>query len=309
MGKDGGMNNQASPSFGRIPSAVTAAALVSLAAFCTAVNSVAVRYLTDDGIHPLEIAFTRNAFGLLFMMPWLVRIGWVGVRTKRPVAHFTRALVNFGGMVLFFQAIALIPVADVVAINFTGPIIASVLAVLFLGELMRIRRWTAVALGFVGALIIVRPGFSEVGVGMASAILAAVAWALMQVIAKRLSRTERPAGIVTLNLLLMVPISAIPAVFVWTTPSWFALALMAMHGLLGTVNQIFIVQAFKMTDASYVMPFDFTRLPFVAVLAFVLFGEFPDVFIWLGAGIIFAATFYLTQRESRAKTRPSTDAP
>ncbi|MBT3361338.1 MAG: DMT family transporter [Rhodospirillales bacterium] len=278
---------------------VMAAGLVTLAAACTATNSVIVRTLTDMAVDPLEIAFFRNVFGLMFMLPWLVRNGVSGLRTDRPLTHIGRAVVNLAGMVLFFQAIALIPVANVVAINFTGPILTSVLAVFLLGEAMRARRWGAVILGFLGALIIIRPGFAEVGAGVLSAVAAAVSWAVMQIMAKSLSHRESPQKIVTLNLLLMVPVSFIPVVFVWTTPSLFALALMALHGVLGTVNQVFIVRAFSLTDTTYVMPFDFTRLPFVALLAFFLFGEIPPFWTWIGGAVIFASTLYLTHRESR----------
>lgn len=279
---------------------VMAAGLVMLAAVCTAINSVAVRMLTDMGIDPLEIAFFRNAFGLLFLLPWLMRSGLSSLRTDRPVMHVWRAIANLAGMVFFFQAIALIPVADVIAINFTGPILASVLAVVFLHEAMHTRRWFAVIVGFLGAIVIIRPGFTEIGIGMLSAVAAAIAWAVMQIMAKSLSGRESPQLIVTLNLLLMTPASLVMAIFVWTTPSLFALSLMALHGALGTLNQVFIVRAFALTDATYVVPFDFTRLPFAAALAFVLFGEIPTMWTWIGASVIFLSTLYLAHRESRS---------
>lgn len=272
------------------------------AAACTAVNAVLVRVLTDGGTNPLEIAFFRNLFGLLFLLPWLMRHGTDGLRTRRPGMHLWRAGWNLAGMIAFFYAIALMPVADVVALNFTAPIFASVGAVLFLGEAMRMRRWSAVFAGFLGALVILRPGFQEIGTPATIALFAALSWALMNLIAKDLARTDPAPTIVILNLLLMTPASLLPALFVWTTPSVWALLMMAAHGVLGTVNQICVVRAFKLADTTFVMPFDFTRLPFVAVLAFLLFGEIPDIWTWIGAAMIFGANVYLTRRES-APTR------
>lgn len=272
------------------------------AAACTAVNAVLVRVLTDGGTNPLEIAFFRNLFGLLFLLPWLIRHGTAGLRTRRPGMHLWRAGWNLAGMIAFFYAIALMPVADVVALNFTAPIFASVGAVLFLGEAMRMRRWSAVFAGFLGALVILRPGFQEIGTPATIALFAALSWALMNLIAKDLARTDPAPTIVILNLLLMTPASLLPALFVWTTPSVWALLMMAAHGVLGTVNQICVVRAFKLADTTFVMPFDFTRLPFVAVLAFLLFGEIPDIWTWIGAAMIFGANVYLTRRES-APTR------
>ncbi len=285
-----------------VPAAALAAGFMIAAAACTAVNAVLVRVLTDGGTNPLEIAFFRNLFGLLFLLPWLMRHGTDGLRTRRPGMHLWRAGWNLAGMIAFFYAIALMPVADVVALNFTAPIFASVGAVLFLGEAMRMRRWSAVFAGFLGALVILRPGFQEIGTPATIALFAALSWALMNLIAKDLARTDPAPTIVILNLLLMTPASLLPALFVWTTPSVWALLMMAAHGVLGTVNQICVVRAFKLADTTFVMPFDFTRLPFVAVLAFLLFGEIPDIWTWIGAAMIFGANVYLTRRES-APTR------
>ncbi|MCP5149762.1 MAG: DMT family transporter [Ectothiorhodospiraceae bacterium] len=276
------------------------ATLVMLAAACTAVNAVVVRVVTQTGVDPLEVAFFRNLFGLLLVMPWLAREGARALVGARLPLHVARAVANLASMVTFFYALAHMQVADVVALNFTAPLFASVGAVLFFGERMRARRTTATVVGFAGALLILRPSFETVGAIAVLPLIAAASWAAMTLLGKRLAERESASAIVAFNLVLMVPVSALPAIAVWTTPSPTALALMLLHGVLGTVNQFLMVRALLLADAGALMPFDYVRLPFVALLGFVLFAEVPDAWTWAGGAVVFAAGAYIAHRERRA---------
>lgn len=288
----------------RLPRPLVGALLMGTAVALTAVNAITVRIMTEDGVHPFVIAFWRNLFGTLMMLPLIAPSGLALLRTRAWGAHLARVVANLGSMVLLFIAIAGMPVADVIALNFTAPLFAALGAVLFLGEIMGRRCWIALAVGFAGALVILRPGFEEVGTPALYALGAAASWAATLLLVKVLSRTDGPRTIVGLNLLMITPISFLLALLVWEWPSWFTLALMASHGILGTLNQLLYSRAFAMADAVLLVPFDFIRLPFVALFAFVLFQEVPDLWVWIGAGVIFLATFDLTRQGVRQGGRP-----
>ena len=170
---------------------------------------------------------------------------------------------------------------------------------LILGEIVRARRWTATIIGFLGVLVILRPGFTEITWVTGLPILAAAFMAGSTLLVKSLSETESPNTIVLYMNLFLTPLSLVPALFVWEWPSTTALFYMALLGLLAAAAHIALTRAYTMADASAVLPFDYTRLPFVAAIAFLAFGEVPDLWTWIGAGIIAGSTFYIAHREMR----------
>jgi len=284
--------------FAILPGPLRGALLMTAAAASFAVMTVLVRHLAGT-MHPFEIAFFRNLFGLFFMLPWLARNGFVGLRTQRFAMHGLRSLVGLAAMLSWFTAISLMPVADATALNFTAPLFTTMGAALVLGEEVGVRRWSAVIAGFVGAMIIVRPGFVEVGTGPILAIAAAGFMSMAALTIKALSRTENASAMVLYMGLLMTPASLIAAWPVWTWPGpadwvWFV-----GMGLFATLGQLAMIRAFAAADASAVLPFDFSRLIFTALLGFLIFAEVPDLYTWIGGGVIFAATLYTAHRESR----------
>ena len=263
-----------------------------------AIMIVIVRHVSAEQ-HPFEIAFFRNMFGLAFMLPWIVRTGWEGLRTKRFRLHLFRALIGLSAMLCFFTAISLIPVAEVTALTFTAPLFATVGAVLVLGEKVRLRRWTATAIGFVGALVILRPGSAMLTPAALTALASAAFMAVAILTVKALSRTENPNAIVLYMGLLLTPLSLVGALFVWTTPAPETWPWLVVMGLTATLGQLLMTRAFATAEASAVLPFDFARLIFVAIFGFLLFGERPDLWTWIGAAVIIAATVYIAHREAR----------
>jgi drug/metabolite transporter (DMT)-like permease len=286
---------------------------MTVASFLFALMNGAIRLLGDGwgsadgtGMHPFQIAFLRNVFALAFMLPWLVRHGRVGLRTQRLNMHLWRAAVGLVAMLTWFSAIAYLPLAEAVALNFTVPLFATAGAALFLGEAVRARRWTATAVGFLGVVVILRPGFTEFTPLMTLPVIAAGFMAVSTLLVKSLSRTEAPAAIVTYMNLLLTPLSLLPALFVWRWPTLTELALGVFIGLCAALAHNAFTRAFVQADASAVMPFDYTRLPFVAVVGYLLFAEVPDGWTWVGAAIIAGAAIYIAQRESRvARERPT----
>lgn len=257
-----------------------------------------VRHLSAE-MHTIEVAFFRNLFGLAFMVPWILRVGIAGLRTKRFGTHLFRALVGLAAMLCFFTAIGLLPVAEVTALTFTAPLFATAGAALILKERVRLRRWSAILVGFAGATIILRPGAETIQPAALIALASAAFMAIAVLSVKALARTEDPNAIVVYMGLLITPLSLIPALFVWTAPTpemWVWLVLM---GLMATVGQVMLTRACAAADASVILPFDFSRLVFVSILGFILFGERPDIWTWVGAAVIVAATVYVAHRESK----------
>lgn len=263
------------------------------------IMNVAIREASQE-LDPLQVVFFRNFFAMLFMLPWFVRAGAISLRTPRLNLYLWRSVIGLAAMMLWFTALAHLPLAEATALNFTAPLFATVAAALMLGEVVRARRWTATAIGFAGVLVILRPGFQELTWLMALPIVAAAFQALSIITVKKLSRTEPATAIVFFMNLLLTPLSLVPALFVWQWPSWWALGLVVLIGFVGVFSHIAFTRAYEIADASAMLPFDYTKLPFVALFAYVLYGEVPDLWTWIGAGIIAVSSLYIAHRESVA---------
>jgi drug/metabolite transporter (DMT)-like permease len=263
-----------------------------------------VRQLTD-GLHPLQVVFFRTAFGLVAMLPWLLRQGVGVLRTGKLRPHLLRALIGIFAMVGWFTTLSLMPLAEATALSFTAPIFTSVLALLILGEVMRLRRWTATVLGFLGALIIVRPGFAAIQPAALLAIATAAIWAGSTILVKIMARTESAGAITTYMVLLTTPMTLLAALFVWQAPTLEQLGWAALLGAAGSGGHFCMSRALATADATVVAPFDYLRLPIVALIAFVAFGEVPGVWVWLGGGVIAASSIYIARREARLPSASS----
>jgi drug/metabolite transporter (DMT)-like permease len=261
------------------------------------VMNVLIRDAAED-IDPLEVVFFRNFFALLFMIPFVARIGLGGLRTSKVGFYVLRAVVAFISMVTWFIGITFVPLATATALNFTAPLFATVLAALVLRERVRARRWSAIVIGLIGVIVILRP-FERPDTSMFVILLSAATAAMGSITVKFLSRSEKPVAIVTYMVLYLTPISLIPALFVWQWPSvagWTALTLL---GLFGVLSHLCMAQSLAVADASAIAPFDFLRLPYAAFLGYIFFGESPDFWTWCGAAIIVASSLYVAHREAR----------
>ena len=262
--------------------------------------AVVIRYL-QARYSVLEMIFLRSFVSLLLILPWAIHAGVMHLRTQRLGLHIFRNAVHYLGNVGWFIGVTLVPLADLSALQFTVPLFTIVLAALILREVVGVHRWIATAIGFAGALVIIRPGFAEIGPGTIAVILSAVFYAASQVSTKSLSRTDSPNLILFYMALIFVPISAVPAAFDWTTPTLADAVPILLLGVFGVLAHACIIRSFAAADASFVMPFDFLRLPIAALFGFVLYLERPDIWVWIGAIIIFGATYYITWRESRRR--------
>jgi drug/metabolite transporter (DMT)-like permease len=273
-----------------------AALLMLLANVCVAGMTCTIRIAAAE-LHPFEIAFFRNLFGLAFLLPFLIRAGVGVVRTHAP----GRLLISSGGhliaMLSYFLAAALMPLAELTALAFTKPLFATIGAALILHEVVRGRRWVAVAVGFVGVLVVLRPGAEAFAPEAGLVLLSALASAAVVLMVKRLTLRESTTTIVFYQSLFLTALSLPPALLFWQLPSLAGLLQVALIGALGTITWLCFTRAFALADASAVMPLEFLKLPITASLAYLLFAQVPSIWTWIGGGIIFASTFYIARRE------------
>jgi len=263
-----------------------------------------IRHVSQGlGLHPFEIAFFRNLVALLLLSSLILRHGLAPFHTNRPWLHITRGVINAAAMLTFFYAISITPLADVAALSFTAPLFATVLAAVVLGEVVRIRRWTAVVVGFIGTLIVLRPGEAALSTGALLIIISSAMWAAALIIIKVLSRTDSSIAITAYMAIVLTPLTLIPAVFVWQWPTLEQLVWLIGIGAAGTVAQVSMAQAMKEADASALFPFDFTRLIWGALIGYIAFNEIPGLATFAGGTLIFASTVYIAWRESRMKRR------
>ena len=277
------------------PATVQGAFWMTMAAVCFAAMTSIVRYLTAS-LPPIELAFFRTFVSLVFMIPWMVRAGWAGLRTSSVKKYGLRALLGSFAMVCWFTALAYMPVAEATSLSFTAPIFASIFAMIFLGERAGVRRWTAIVLGFLGALIILRPGFEEISPAAYLLLFGSAAIAGSVIMVKVLSRTETSSAIVAYMGIYMVPILLIPTIFVWQTPPLALWPWLIAMGAVGTAAQWAMTQAYAAADATAV-------LPFVAVAGVLIFDERLDIWTWIGALVIAGSSIYIAHREARLAKR------
>jgi drug/metabolite transporter (DMT)-like permease len=277
---------------------VRAALLMLLANLCVAAMTCTIRIAAAD-LHPFEIAFFRNLFGVVFLLPFLVPAGLGVIRTHA----LGRLVVSSGGhliaMLAYFLAAAVMPLAELTALAFTKPLFASIGAALILHEIVRARRWSAIAIGFVGVLIVLRPGAEAFSPYAGLVLLSALASAAVALMVKQMTRGDGATTIVLYQSLFLTVLSLPPALLFWQTPSLSNLLLVALIGALGTITWLCFTRAFALADASAVMPLEFLKLPFTALLAFLLFAQVPSIWTWLGGALIFASTIYVSHREAR----------
>jgi len=262
------------------------------------------------GLHPFEVGFFRTLFGAPIAIGLLIHYGWGLFRTQRIRIHIVRSVGHVCAMMMFFLGISTTQLATANALAFAAPLFASALAMLFLGERFRWRRWGALLFGFAGALVILRPGFVEIGTGPLLILCSSFLWGSILVVIKALGRHDAPPTILVYMVLFMTPLALIPALFVWTWPTWHQLAIMFVMGIVGTAGHLTLAQALRLADTAVVLPIDFFRLVWASALGVLIFSEIPDLFTWVGGTMIFAGATYLAVRERKeARSAAPASAP
>jgi len=284
--------------FADLPGPVRAAIWILASAVCLTAMAATIRYLSSD-VHTFIIAFFRTGLGLVFMAPWLVRTRFQGLKTDKIPWFIARAAFTSVAALGYFYALAEIPLADAVAIMFTRPLYGTIFAIVFLSELVGLRRWTALGVGFAGVLVMLRPDFEAFNLGVAAVFVASIAGAGAAVLIRYLSRTESPDTITMYFAIFTTPVMLILALFVWQTPTWDQLGWLTFMGLAGTLGQRAVSRGFAAADASIVLPMEYSRLIVAALFGFILFAEIPSIYTAIGGALIFGSTVYIAQREAR----------
>ena len=247
----------------------------------------------------LQIAFFRCIFGLLFVLPLIFQQNFAALRSKRHAGHFWRAALGTVSMVIGFYALTHLTLADVTAISFTTPLFVIIVAVLFLREKVRWRRWTATAVGFCGVLVMMRPGQGELDPVMLVALFGASLSAVAVCLVKSLTGTESTRVMLVTFTLWAAAFLAGPAIYVWKDPSVWAWVMAATMGLLATIGQSFVIKAYTEGEATAVSPFDYLRLPLSVAAGVWIFSEAPSWWTLAGALIIVVSTLYIARREAK----------
>ena len=266
-------------------------------AACVATQNGIIRIASAD-IHTFEIVFFRNLFGLIAMLPLLIRFGPGMLRTENRGSLLLMSVWHLLGMICYFLAIAYLPLADVIALSFSKPLFVTLGAAIILAEIVRARRVVAVLIGFIGVLIVLQPGAKVISPYSGVILFGTLLGAATSLMIKRLTSLVSVPTIVWYQALFATVLALPLCLLNWRTPDTFGWLLLIAIGVLGTLSWLAATRALALIDASAAAPFEFLRLPFAALIAYWWFTEVPSISTWLGGGVIFAATFYIAQREA-----------
>ena len=264
---------------------------------------------TSESVHPALIIFYRTLFGVVVLLPTLLRGGKGMLRVNRLSLYLLRGLFSVMGLYGGFFAVTLIPLADVVAITYAAPLFVTVGAILLLGERLHWRRILATIIGFIGVMIVLRPGAQPLSVGVLAAVAGTLGFSGAMLTIKVLSRTEKPETIVAYAFLMALPVTLATASPVWQWPDLASLALLILIGVMATVGQVTMTRAFALGEATAILPLDFSRLLLAVILGTLLFGDAIDGFTITGGLVILAATVYTAHREARLGRKPLSAGP
>ena len=270
--------------------------LIILSVFFSALMSVLIK-LAQQEINVFTAAFLRFFFGILILTPIFIKTKLNVFKTSQLKIHFLRVIINYPSMLLFFYGINFVSIEKANSLTFVVPFIATILAIIFLKEKIYGYRIFALLLGFIGMLIIIRPGFIEISIGVYMILTSSILWAIMIIITKKLSKDDSSITILSYQYLLMFVISFVFAIFNWKSPSNETIFYLFLAGFSGTIFHLTLYQAYKLVDVSLVQPYSFLVLVFASILGYFVFGEIPDIYTWIGTGIIFIGIIIISVRE------------
>jgi drug/metabolite transporter (DMT)-like permease len=269
----------------------------SIASFLT--MTVAGRAILPD-LDVFQLMEMRSVIGWFILLPLVLASGgFAAMRTKRPLQHIGRNVVHYAGQFAWLQALTMIPLAQLISIEFTTPIWGALLAVLFLGERMSVRKVMAIMLGLIGVLVIVRPGATAIDPGHLIMLAGAVGFGISVVMVKSLTRTDSVVAIIFWMLIIQSVIGLVPAIAVWRTPTAEMWPWILLVSFTGMSSHFCMARALTYAEATVVMPMDFLRLPLSALIGFLLYSERIDAFTAIGAALILAGNLFNLQRRAR----------
>lgn len=262
--------------------------------------AIAGRQLSGQ-LTTFQILFFRSAIGLLIIGYLLWRSNWKQVFTQHFKTHAIRNIAHFGGQFGWFYGIAVIPLAEVFALEFTVPVWTAVLATLLLGEQVTRARFTAITFGVMGVFLILRPGIAVVNPAALAVLGSALGYALSHTLTRKLALVDTPLTILFYMTLIQLPLGFVTSIFDWTTPSAAMWPWILVVGVTALSGHYCMARALALADAIYVVPLDFLRLPLIAAVGFVFYGEPLDWLVLAGGALMFAGNLINIRAEKRRK--------
>ena len=253
--------------------------------------------LAQNDVSIYIAAFLRFLIGFIFIFPYILRTKFKVYKTSNILLHIIRSLLNYPAMLLTFSALMLVPYEKISALNFLVPFFVTILAVLFLKENIRIYRISALFIGFIGMLIILRPGIIEISLGIQMVLVATFFWSIIIILTKQLTNKDSSITILTYMYTFMTFLTLITAIIFWETPTTNSIIYLSLAAFVGTISHFSINHAFKLVDVSMTQPFSFIGLIVASFYGYFLFNESPDIYTWLGAIVIFIGIIIITIRE------------
>ena len=274
-------------------------ASVLVGMFAVAGMDAAAKWLAT-GYPVAELVFFRS----LFALPPILLLVWHGggraaLRIRWGWGHLLRAVFALSAIFCFFTALRVMPLAEATSIAFAAPLFVTALSVPVLGEHVGPRRWAAVVVGFLGVLVMTRPGSAAFQPEALLVLGAALCYACAMLVTRRLARTETTPAITFYGTLLLLAGSAIPLPFGWRVPEAEDMVVFVLMGLFGGATMYFMTQAYRYAPAAVVAPFDYTALIWATLFGWLIWHELPDSYVWAGAAIVIASGLYIIRREMR----------
>ncbi len=272
--------------------------------FLASVMIVIVRHLSSE-LHPTVIFFFRNLLALPFLLIYFIYMGKEILKSNKHFLHLVRALINFTAIVLWFYVVTIIPLTEAVTLSFTSPLFATLIAMIFLKENVNWHKWLGLFVGFIGVIVVLRPGIEVLQIGSLLVLIVSILMAISASLLKKLNTTDHPSLSVLYFILFSTPAAFPIAQPYWEIPSnnqWLWILLISICTIL---SQFSISKAVQKADISKLAPYDFSRLIFIAIIAYLVFYEIPDFYTILGAIIIVTSSTYANYYDRRKRINDS----
>jgi len=280
------------------PSVLAVLFMVLSGIFATSMHCL-IRFATEEN-HPFEVAFFRTIFVLLIFLPFVAKNGFKTLKPNNIKLQSYRAIIGSVAMLCMFYGLSITELAKATALMFTVPIFATILAIIFLKEVVGIRRWSAMFVGFFGALIVLRPDI-ELGFGPLLILCGSLMWSSSVLMAKKLTQTDSTLSITFWQAAGLIPATFILATQVWQWPNLDQLIMFLLIAIAGTLTHWFLNEALKRAEISALLPLDYLRLIWSVSLGLIFFNEIPTAGLWLGAALILGASTYIGVRQAKKK--------
>ena len=253
--------------------------------------------LAQEELNVFTTGFLRFFFGFLIITPYILKTKFEVFSTKNLKIHILRSALNLPAMLLGFAALAMLPLEKMTAIHFIVPIIVTILAVIFLKEKIYLYRSIALVMGFLGMLIILRPGIIDISIGIYMALISSLIWSVVIILTKKVSKDDSAITILSHQYVYMVLFSFPLVIYFWDQPSLKTIIFILCAAMSGTILHIALNHAYKLVDVTMTQPYSFLGLVVSSIIGYFVFSDKPDFYTWLGASVIFCGVLLISYRE------------